>query len=247
MFAKPHRPTPQGNFVVLPTDEDHLEAVIEAYNIGYGVPHTYYNHPDALNIDKLANHLRVFPQGQFMAYDIDTERVVGMCTSMIVDFDPDRPLLESWRRTTGDGTLNTHRPDGKWLYGVDCVVLREHRGQGVGGKLIKARTAALRKLNLRGMVAGSVPIDYHIAAAAGVSIEDYVADVVAGRRWDTNLSKQLKKGFRVHNIIPNYIMDYPKTLNYAVAIVWDNLNYRAPKALPARRTAAQPLRQRKHR
>lgn len=167
-----------------------------------------------------------------MAYDVQADRVVGMASSMIFHYDWKKPLLESWSKTTAGGALSTHNPHGQWLYGVDCVVLREYRGQGIGGRLIKARQRLASQYNLRGMIAGSLPIDYHRAAAEGVSIEDYVAQVVAGERWDTNLSKQIKKGFRVGNIIPDYMADSPRTLGYAVAILWDNPNYRPPKSPP---------------
>lgn len=233
---KPNRPPQQHNIMILPTDAEYSRQVITAYNLGYGIPDEYYQHPEVINVDKLANHLRVFPQGQFMAYDVDTDRIVGMCSSMIVDFDATRPLMDTWCATTANGTLNAHRPDGEWLYGVDCVVLPAYRGQGIGGRLIQARKNLLHKLNLRGMVAGSMPNDYHKAAIAGVTIQDYVNEVVAGKRWDTNLSNQLKKGFRIHNIIPNYVSDYPKTRNYAVAIIWENPEYRVPRGLPARIT-----------
>lgn len=236
----PHRQYVDTNVVILPTDPDYLEQVIDAYAIGYNVPHEFLNHPEALNIAKLREHLRVFPEGQFMAYDVTAERVVGMCSGMIVDFDESQPLMETWRETTADGTLSTHNPRGEWMYGVDNVVLPEYRGKGVGGRLMRARFNVARKYNLRGMIAGSMPIDYRKAAADGVTIEDYVADVVAGRRWDTNLSKQIKKGFRVHNIIPNYLEDSPSTLNYAVAILRDNPGYRLPKTLP-RKTATAPV------
>jgi hypothetical protein len=109
----------------------------------------------------------------------------------------------------------------------------------VGGKLIEARYDVIRKLNLRGLVAGSIPIDFS-KVADHVSIEQYVRDVVAGTRFDTNLSKQLRKGFKVHGLIPNYTIE-PTCGGYGVEIVWDNPDYRPlrrvyPSAVPAART-----------
>jgi ribosomal protein S18 acetylase RimI-like enzyme len=119
------------------------------------------------------------------------------------------------------------------MYGVDTSVHPEYRSRGVGGLLMDARFAVLRSLNLRGMIAGSMIIDYEQVADAQ-SAEAYVADVVAGRRFDTNLSKQLRKGFKVHNLIPNYVED-PRTRNWAAAILWENPEYRptAPAVVPA--------------
>lgn len=105
-----------------------------------------------------------------------------------------------------------------------------YQGRGVGGMLIEARYDVVRSLNLRGMAAGSLIIDYY-KVADQVSVDQYVLDVIAGRRFDTNLSKQLKKGFQVHGLIPNY-SHTSESLNWGVEIVWYN-----PEYAPARRPA----------
>jgi ribosomal protein S18 acetylase RimI-like enzyme len=117
------------------------------------------------------------------------------------------------------------------MYGVESCVHPDYRSKGVGSKLMDARFNVLRRLNLRGLIAGAMPMDYHLCAHE-VSIEQYVQDVVAGKRFDTNLTKQLHKGFKVHNLIPNYIHD-PRTHNWAVAIIWHNPDFvegRQPEA-----------------
>lgn len=117
------------------------------------------------------------------------------------------------------------------MYGVESCVHPEYRGRGVGSLLMEARFDVLRRLNLRGLVAGSIPMDYH-KVAASMTIEDYVREVVEGKRFDTNLSKQLHKGFKVHNLIPEYIHDV-RSSNWAVAIVWDNPAYEPSKVAEA--------------
>jgi len=114
------------------------------------------------------------------------------------------------------------------MYGVESCVHPAYRGRGVGSLLMEARFDVLRRLNLRGLVAGSIPMDYHTVAAS-MAIEDYVREVVEGKRFDTNLSKQLHKGFQVHNLIPEYIHD-ARSLDWAVAIVWDNPAYQPGKS-----------------
>ncbi len=109
------------------------------------------------------------------------------------------------------------------MYGVESAVHPAYQGRGVGRLLTNARFDILRRLNLKGFVAGSMIMDYG-AVADQYTPDHYVAEVVAGRLWDNNLSKQLKMGFRIHNIIPDYIDD-PRTLNYAVAVIWENPNY----------------------
>jgi hypothetical protein len=89
---------------------------------------------------------------------------------------------------------------------------------------MEARFDLLRKLNLRGLVAGSLFIGYD-EVANQLTPEQYVAEVVASKRFDPNLSKQLRKGFKVRNLIPNYTEE-PRTRDYAAAIVWLNPDYR---------------------
>jgi hypothetical protein len=95
---------------------------------------------------------------------------------------------------------------------------------------------------LRGLVAGSLPIDYG-KVADHISIDQYIAEVVAGTRFDTNLSKQLRKGFKVHGLIPNYTNE-PSCGSYGVEIVWDNPDYRPQRriypAVPMRGPVLRP-------
>lgn len=99
----------------------------------------------------------------------------------------------------------------------------DYQGKRIGGKLIEARWDVVRRFNLRGMVAGSIIMDYH-QVAAQVTPEQYVREVMDGLRFDNNLTKQLKKGFEVRNLIPDYCDD-PRSLNWGVAIVRENPDY----------------------
>lgn len=99
----------------------------------------------------------------------------------------------------------------------------DFQGKRIGGKLIQARWDVARRLNLRGMVAGSIIMDYH-QVADEMSPEQYVREVVDGTRFDNNLTKQLKKGFKVRNLIPEYCED-PRSRNWGVAILWENPDY----------------------
>ena len=110
------------------------------------------------------------------------------------------------------------------MYGVDSFVHPDYRSNGIGGKLMDARFAVAKRRNLRGMLAGSLPFDYH-KVAKQMTIEQYVREVAAGKRFDGNLSKQLRKGFKVGPIIPEYA-DSWRSHNWGVTIFWDNPEYR---------------------
>lgn len=113
------------------------------------------------------------------------------------------------------------------MYGVESMMHADYRGVGVGSLLMNARFDLLKRLNLRGMIAGGIIMDYAAAYdAEGLSPDQYVREVIAGKRFDTNLTKQLHKGFRVASLIPNYDED-PRSYNWGVALVWDNPDYRA--------------------
>jgi hypothetical protein len=117
---------------------------------------------------------------------------------------------------------------------VDTVVRPEYRSRGIGGQLIEARYDLIRALNMRGLVAGSLIMDYH-TVADHMSAEEYVRQVEAGTLWDTNLSKQLRKGFRVRGLIPDY-SEFAPSLNWGVCITWENPDYR-PSPTPVKRVA----------
>ncbi|MDX2136917.1 MAG: GNAT family N-acetyltransferase [Chloroflexota bacterium] len=168
------------------------------------------------------HHLTLFPEGQFVAFEQATRRVVGLAVALRTSYNAAEPYSKSWWQSCGEGWLTTHQPDGEWLLGVESVVDAAYRGHGIGGRLMEQRRALVRRLNLRGIVAGSMPRDYHLVE---MPIEDYVQAVVSGRLFDTNLSKHLRMGFRAVQIIPQYVID-AESRQYGVLIIWDNPDYR---------------------
>lgn len=169
-------------------------------------------------------HLRVFPEGQFVAVDTCTDALVGFSVSMRKHFDPQNPSLGRWWQSTGEGWLTSHEPDGEWLYAVESVVKEPFRGQGIGRLFMEARWQLVERLNLRGIIAGSVPFDYG-QAADRMSISEYVASVQSGTRTDRNLTKHLRMGFQVAQIIPQYVTDVGPR-GYGVLILRQNPDYR---------------------
>jgi len=91
----------EDRILILPSSERYFEQMeqlqYEVYNV------TPQNNDGCLTAEKFRNHARVFPEGQFIAVDAKTDRVIGLTASMRLDYDPTKPLLESWKATTGDG------------------------------------------------------------------------------------------------------------------------------------------------
>jgi GNAT superfamily N-acetyltransferase len=179
---------------------------------------------ECLFAEHFRHHLTLFPEGQFAAIDIHTNRLVGYSNALRTSFDPAHPHLEPWWQSIGEGWFSTHQPDGDWLYAALSIVQAGYRGHGIGRRLMDARWELTRRLNLRGILAGSLPIDYG-AVAERMTIDDYVAGVVRGDWFDTNLSKQLRMGFRPVQVIPAYVTD-TGSRGYGVLILCANEDFR---------------------
>ncbi|QBY07085.1 N-acetyltransferase (plasmid) [Deinococcus metallilatus] len=169
------------------------------------------------------SHQAHFPEGQLAVLDTDTGRLVASSSDLRLKVDfahYAHPYLEE----TGDNLFTTHDPEGDWLYGADIGVHPDARGQGLATLLYGARHDLIRRLNLRGHVAGAMPKGYG-AVAHDMPIEQYVLEVIRGERRDPVLSVQLKRGYGVWGIIPDYLED-DSCRNHGVFIVWRNPDYR---------------------
>ncbi|MCX7792161.1 MAG: GNAT family N-acetyltransferase [Chloroflexaceae bacterium] len=171
---------------------------------------------DWMNVEHFAAHVRVFPEGQHVA--LDGDRVVAQSSTLRVSaaqaFAP-----HTYREITGANFFTTHDPAGEWLYGADMSVHPDYRGRRISSMLYDARKALIRRLGLRGMVAGGALPGYHHYAGR-MSVEAYVAEVVAGRLVDPTLTTQLRNGFQVRGILPGYLGG-GDLVEDATLIVWE--------------------------
>lgn len=173
-----------------------------------------------------AAHIDRFPEGQ-LAVVTGAGRVVACSTDLRVRVDLDH-IEHRYIEAVGHNWLGTHDPHGDWLYGADIGVLPEYRRRGLARQLYEARRALVRRLNLRGHVAGGMLKGYG-GYRHRMSAEAYVARVMAGELFDPTLSVQLRCGFQVHGIIHDYVSD-PSCDNKAAFIIWRNPDYREASA-----------------
>lgn len=173
---------------------------------------------EIITAEKYAAHINLFPEGQ-MAVVNQNGRVVACSTDFqtTVDFDH---YEHRYIDAVDNNWLGNHDPAGDWLYGADIGVAPEYRRRGLSTLLYNARHDLIRRLNLRGHVAGGLPVGYG-RYKDQMPIEQYVRQVVSGHIFDPTLSIQLKRGFTVHGIIQNYVDD-PACDNKGVFIVWHN-------------------------
>ncbi len=109
---------------------------------------------------QLASHLAIFPEGQFVAVEKESGRVVGMAASLIVLWD-DYEMSTSWRDFTDHGTFQNHNPEGRTLYGAEVMVRPAEQGRGIGKQLYRARRALVRQLGLLRTRAGARLCGYY--------------------------------------------------------------------------------------
>lgn len=198
-------------------------------------------YPDspAWSVRQLASHLERFPDGQFAAVELATQRVVGLASSLIVLWD-DYDLETSWRDFTDGGMFTNHDPGrGRTLYGAEVMVDPDLQGRGVGSALYCARRALVERLGLLRIRAGARLRGYH-RFASRESAEAYVARVVAGRQRDPTLSFQLKQGFHVLAVAQGYLRHDPESRGYAAVIEWINRLVARPEDYPSGAAAKAP-------
>ena len=172
-------------------------------------------------------HQQRFPEGEFVALarsaadgsPLTQERVVGLGSGFLIDFDLERPD-HSFSDIVAGGTYANHDPAGAWYYGADISVHPDYRGRGIGRMLYAARQDLVRRLGKKGIVAGGALPGYRHHRGV-LSVEEYVEKIVAGELHDPTLDFQIANGFEVLGVIRGYMTD-EYTDDAASFIVWRN-------------------------
>lgn len=191
------------------------------------------------NEAQLASQHRVFPEGQFVAIDRQSGALVGMAASLIVLWN-DYDMRMNWRDFTNNGFFTNHDPlRGRTLYSAEVMVSPTHQRQGIGTKIYDARLVLARRLRLLRIRAGGRLRGYH-RYADQLSAEDYAIKVVRGEIKDPTLSFQLKCGYHVLAVVPNYLPKDPESLGWVAIIEWINEEVAKPEDYLGRDPRFQP-------
>ena len=169
------------------------------------------------------NHIHLFPEGQFVVTDGDT--VVGMTTT--IRYHLDERHTRSFAEVLDGGFLNTHKPKGEWLSGLDMGTQPHGRCRGIMRHLYDARQQTVERLNLRGQYTFGLLNGYG-ALKGTMQAEDYYAELMAKKRKDPTVSRQIANGFKAVRLVSGYIEDRACD-NYAVLLIRENLNFKQPQ------------------
>lgn len=155
--------------------------------------------------------------------------IVAEVDSKIVGYAAMLPILASrarephtWISITGHGCASSADKDGDYLYGYEFCILPNRRGEGLGGKLLEARKSLCRKLGKRGIfLAARLPdLPAALANQRVSSPEEYLDLVREGELFDRVASVDMKHGFSIIQLIPNYNNFDQGTLGFAALCLW---------------------------
>ena len=203
--------------VIRNTQPEDISKIVDLQVLAYPCLSQYGN---VWHSEELESHIRLFPQGQFVAVEPDGT-IVGSASTFIVSLNPEY-ADHTWKEITGDGLFTTHTPSGDTLYLADISTHPKHRHEGIGGMLIHEWKELVTKLNLRRMIGGGRLYNY-VEHADKMSPYEYVTKVMNLEIKDTVLKFELDIGFRLVKILTNYLDDN-RSLNFAGFIEWSNPN-----------------------
>ncbi|TAE75545.1 MAG: GNAT family N-acetyltransferase [Verrucomicrobia bacterium] len=171
----------------------------------------------------LRSHLNLFPEGQFLAERDGT--LLGVASSLIVSLGRDPLRKHTYDGITDTGFFYNHDPQGDTLYGADIYVDPDARKLGIGAALYDARRALCRSLNLRRILAG-VSLQNYDDHAPRLTPDAYIRQARDGKIVEPLLAFQLKQGFVVRGIMPDYLPDH-RSHDHAAMMEWIHPGYQS--------------------
>lgn len=177
--------------------------------------------------EKLESRIHTFPAGNIIAESAG--RVVGYIAFEYVDDVANMPHF-TWSQITDDGTIvNSHKPHGEYVYGINLSVHHSMNGYGLGTTLPLQVWANMVRNNKRGSFLGSrIPgFNRYRKSNPAITVENYVSLQRHGKPRDAELSLYAQEGLLPVKILPDYFPDRD-SLNYGVLVYRRNPFYNWP-------------------
>jgi hypothetical protein len=170
--------------------------------------------------EELDDHRRVFPEGQFVAFEVNTNAVAGVHFTLRLRMT-DYHIDDSWDVLTAGGSFLDHNPAGPTLYGADIMVHPDHQHHGLAHALTDQARFLVEQERLWRMVgAGRLPGYGKVAST--MTVYEYVEAVVSSKLFDPVLSIHLKDGWSAVKPIYGYLPHDEESARWAVVIQWVN-------------------------
>ncbi len=169
----------------------------------------------------LRGQIHRFSEGQFVAEYGGT--LVGYCATFQIDAEH-ALSAHTWSEITGGGFASRHDPEGEYLYGMEVCVDPAYRGLRIGQRFYDERRKLAQSWRLKGIVFGGRLPTLARRIRRFASAEAYLEEVKSNRQRDPVLSFQLRNGFEVIGLLPDYLPEDKDSLGYAVHLVWRNPN-----------------------
>ncbi len=189
--------------------------------------------------EELDDHGQVFPQGQFVAFEVNSLAVAGVHFTLRLRMS-DFHIDDAWDVLTAGGSFLDHNPEGPTLYGADIMVHPEHQHHGIAHALTDQARFLVQAEQLWRMV-GASRLPGYARQAANMSIERYVEAVLQGTLFDPVFSIHLKDGWMAVKPIHGYLQHDEDSAGWAEVIQWVNPDCPPPPEVDLRKLAPSSL------
>ncbi|WP_027084777.1 GNAT family N-acetyltransferase [Cohnella panacarvi] len=168
------------------------------------------------NEAQLTEHVTRFPDGAICA-EIDG-RIVGSMTALRIRLEEYE--RHDWSTISDNGYIRTHQPDGETLYVIDLCVSPAFRRFGLGKWLMQSMYETVVHLGCDRLLGGGRMPGYG-ALSDRMTAEEYLEQVVQGKRKDPVITFLLRCGRMPAGVVPNYLED-EQSADYAALMEWRN-------------------------
>lgn len=176
---------------------------------------------DQYSYEDLVEMAEIYPQGTVVVFD-DGQQVVGMGTGIMTDIDFENLPSTELQLLYDENGVSRHNAAGDYYFGSDLAVHPKYRGKGIARRMYNWRKKEVTDNNKKGFVAAAVLPGY-ANHWDELTIDDYVAKVVAKKLFDPTLSVQLRNGFQVVKLIHKFFR-FPRSKDWSALIYWENPN-----------------------